>query len=209
MSGRLRFGGASGTHDPSSDPLSNDGRDGVSDCFAAGSVKFLGNPITHSSNQIGGLYPKAAAFRITSCEYRARPVFERPHPRCPIDLVGVGNNENSLSLARGAELRKWKHSPLRIKPERGKVSKYSTHWFVSKETWNVLNEYVSGSNLPNDTSVVRPQPASFAVDSCLLSSTAKILAREAACDEVDPLQSISADCGNVSVSRNIRPMPLK
>jgi hypothetical protein len=72
--------------------------------------------------------------------------------RTLVDAVGVPiqtDDPNSVPLMWRADLCCSQHSPLRIKPQRGQVSKNSSKPPRS-EHWGVFHEHESGSNFTND-----------------------------------------------------------
>jgi hypothetical protein len=76
------------------------------------------------------------------------------------------------------------HSPATIVPQRGQVPENSSEPPRS-ESWGVLHEDVSRSNLANDPSHLRPQSASLAVEPCTFPCDADILAGKSTGDDVD------------------------
>lgn len=79
---------------------------------------------------------------------------------------------------RGAEVVRSQHTPLRIEPERGQVSKYTSKPARS-ERWAVFHEHEPGSYLTNDPKHFAPESASLAVDALAFAGDADVLAREA------------------------------
>jgi hypothetical protein len=62
----------------------------------------------------------------------------------------------------GADIVSSQHTPSDIKPERGQVTDDLSEVASSipgKESWHVLSEYVSGSNLPHHFGELRPEVA--------------------------------------------------
>jgi hypothetical protein len=58
--------------------------------------------------------------------------------------TGVGNKPEPVTAVRGTNGCSWNTVPLRVIPERGKVSNDSAE-SSSKESCDVLHEHVSGS----------------------------------------------------------------
>jgi len=77
--------------------------------------------------------------------------------------TGVCQNPDSLSMVRGAHIGRSHNSPLRIKPERGKISKHLVK-SSRNESWAVFNERETGSYLANDAGHVVPHAAARSVD---------------------------------------------
>ena len=94
------------------------------------------------------------------------------------DALGVGNNPDSVAPVRGTNVCCRYNSPVRIKPQRGKVGEDSVEPSNS-EHWAVLNECVLGSYFANDSRHVLPQSAALAVDSGAPACAADVLARKA------------------------------
>jgi hypothetical protein len=64
------------------------------------------------------------------------------------DAVGVGKDEDALSLVRSADVGSANATPRRVIPQRGQVSQdlgKRSSSVDSKETWDVLQERVAGS----------------------------------------------------------------
>jgi len=122
---------------------------------------------------------------------------------------GVGNNPNAVSSVRGANGGSWYSVPLRIIPERGKVSENSAKP-PSKQSCDVLHDDESGSYLANDASVLEPEPRSFAGEASALSRRADVLAWEPAADDVCgnsiPSKSVGTEFSDIFIDGHLRPM---
>lgn len=79
----------------------------------------------------------------------------------------------------GSNIARSESTPLRIEPERGKVSEDDFEPFRA-EGGDVFNDDQSRLYFFDDTSKLLPEPASLAGDSFLLSGNGDVLAREAA-----------------------------
>jgi hypothetical protein len=75
----------------------------------------------------------------------------------------VGNNKDAIPLMRGAKGARWNAVPFSIVPALGQVSENSAKP-PNKETWYVLHEDEEGSYFANESGVLSPEPATFAVD---------------------------------------------
>lgn len=73
--------------------------------------------------------------------------------------VGVGKNPEAVSLVRGADGRRGNAVPDDTIPDLGQVSENASKVPVSKESWDVLQERVSGSYLAKDPGGVGPHVA--------------------------------------------------
>ena len=69
--------------------------------------------------------------------------------------VGVGSNPDSLPEMKCSNVRRRKHSPVRIVPERGQVSENSSHP-ESKQPWDVLHDHVARSKVANGSGILSP-----------------------------------------------------
>jgi hypothetical protein len=109
--------------------------------------------------------------------------FDPGRLREPLDFaspaVGVGQDPNPLPAVRGAEIVRSQHAPLRIEPQRGQVSKYSSKPTRS-EHWAVFHEDEAGFHLTNDPGHFGPEPGALAVEPGALAGCADVLARESA-----------------------------
>lgn len=76
------------------------------------------------------------------------------------------------------------NSPLRIVPQRGKVTEYSVKPPRS-EHWRVLHEREPGLYLANDPGHFGPQSAPLSIEAVTLSGDADVLAGEPSADNVD------------------------
>jgi hypothetical protein len=97
------------------------------------------------------------------------------------------------------DIRRSKHAPLRIEPERGQVSEYSLE-APNKESRDVLHEDERGSNLANDPSVLAPEPGVLPVDPGPLPGVADVGAGKTPRDEIHSATPRAALEG-----RNVRP----
>jgi len=98
--------------------------------------------------------------------------------------VGVGQNPDSFSLVVGADGMRSQHSPFRIEPHRGQVSKDNSK-SSNSEHWGVFHEYVSGLYLANDAGHFPPKAGSFAGNAGPFPGAADVLARKAARNDVN------------------------
>lgn len=105
-------------------------------------------------------------------------------PFRPSLALSVGQDPDPVPLVRGSNIGRAQHSPFRIEPERGQVSKHPPK-SPNSESWGVFHAHETGSNLANDTGHVGPQPGAFAVDPGSLACNADVLAREAARNHVN------------------------
>jgi len=105
-------------------------------------------------------------------------------PRELSEALGVAHNPNPLALVRGANVGCSQHAPLRIKPQRGQISKYSSE-SPRSEHWAVFHKDVARSYLANDPGHVAPHAAAFAVNACPPPSGADVLAGKAASHDVN------------------------
>jgi hypothetical protein len=105
-------------------------------------------------------------------------------PRVASLAAGVAQNPNALSLVLGANIGRSQHSPSRIKPERGKVSKHPVKSSIN-ESWAVFNVCEAGSYFANDAGHVVPHSAAFSVKTCTPPRDANVLARETPCNHVN------------------------
>ena len=97
---------------------------------------------------------------------------------------GVGNNPDAISDVRGTNGGSWYAVPFCIKPERGQVSKNSVKP-PSKQSCDVLHDDVAGSKFANDSGVILPEAAAFALNSDAVAGAADVLAGEAAADDIN------------------------
>jgi hypothetical protein len=70
------------------------------------------------------------------------------------------------------------HSPIRIEPHLGKISKDTLKPSPSSEHWGVLHIDESGSYFANDTGHFLPESRLLAFDSCTFPGCADVLAGE-------------------------------
>jgi hypothetical protein len=84
----------------------------------------------------------------------------------------------------GADVVRPQHSPFRIEPHRGQVSKDNSK-SSNSEHWGVLHEDVAGFHLANDAGHFPPKAGSFAGNASAFSCAANVLAREAARNHIN------------------------
>jgi hypothetical protein len=84
----------------------------------------------------------------------------------------------------GTEGRSRKAIPLRVVPARGQVPENSSHP-SSKEAWDVLHEYVSGSKFANKTGEVMPKSALLPVNPGTASNDTDVLAGKSSGENID------------------------
>ena len=117
---------------------------------------------------------------------REPELFESP-------AVGVGTKDpDPISFVWSADVSRAQHSPLRIEPHLGQVSEYTSEPPRS-ESWGVLHERVSRSNLANDSSELHPEPASLSVKTFAFTGDGDVLARKSSRNHVNtasPLVSV-------------------
>jgi hypothetical protein len=99
---------------------------------------------------------------------------------------------------RGADGFSWNAIPPRIVPERGQVSEYASE-SSSNEVCNVLHDDVSRSKCANDPLILAPQARARSSETRTRSSSANVLTRESAADDIRLLCSF-VDVSNVAVS---------
>jgi hypothetical protein len=105
----------------------------------------------------------------------------------------VCNDEDALSAVGRTDIGSANARPRRVIPERGQVSQdlgKRSSSVDSKETWDVLHEDVSGSQLANDTGELGPEPARVAL-ALAAASGGDRLAGEASNDEVNASVSVT------------------
>ena len=86
------------------------------------------------------------------------------------------DDEDSLSSVGGAHIGCTKSRPLRIVPERGKVSENSLHP-PNKERCHIFNDDESRSKNANDPCELAPESAPLSLDAHALSGVTDVLAR--------------------------------
>jgi hypothetical protein len=104
-------------------------------------------------------------------------------------LIGVpmaGNDPYPRTLVSCANIGSGKHSPSRMKPQLGQVSKHSPKPPKS-ESWAILHKREAGSYFANDAGHFPPEPGSFTFDSFSIGSAcgADVLARESARNHIN------------------------
>src|SRR6266700_366609 len=93
--------------------------------------------------------------------------------------IGVGQQEESFSSVRSADIARSKHIPFRIEPERGQIPENAIEPSVS-ESCDVFHEDDSGSKRANDASELGPEPRAGTLDAGAFAGEADVLAGEAA-----------------------------
>jgi hypothetical protein len=83
--------------------------------------------------------------------------------------VGVGQYPHSFSVVRGIKVGRSIHSPRRIKPQRGQVSKDSSK-STNNKIWRIFHEHEAGSNFANHSHHLSPQSAALSFDAFDLAS---------------------------------------
>ena len=106
----------------------------------------------------------------------------------------------------GSELASSKTSPYPHIPESGQFSDHSSHSVVNKQAWDVLNEHVSGSKLPNETGVFKPKTAASRLNASLFSCVAEVLTGKAAADEIDGFEVCASDGADFVIVLYVRPV---
>src|SRR3954454_10701970 len=93
-----------GDVDESPDVFGDGGGDGVSEGSDAGRLQSVGKPISHSTACALGLHESVSAIaprmRASVAAFQ-RPPWPSPHPRSPIEAVGVGHQEQPSSHVWG------------------------------------------------------------------------------------------------------------
>jgi hypothetical protein len=100
------------------------------------------------------------------------------------EAFGVGHNPDPLAEMRSAGVGSAEHSPARIEPHLGQVSKYNSKP-PSSEHWRVLHEREAGSYFTNDAGHFHPEPGLLSVDPSALAGGADVLAGEAARNDIN------------------------
>ena len=91
----------------------------------------------------------------------------------------MGHDPDPVSLVRRSNIGRSHNSPLRVIPERGKITKDSVESSRS-EHWAVFHEDVTGSNFANHPRHVSPHPAALSVKAVASAGDADVLARKPA-----------------------------
>jgi hypothetical protein len=73
------------------------------------------------------------------------------------DSIAVVDKRDLSAMSREGGFICSKHTPSRIKPQRGQVSENCSK-SQSNESWGVFHEDVARSNLANDSSKLTPEP---------------------------------------------------
>jgi hypothetical protein len=79
----------------------------------------------------------------------------------------------------------------------------------SQQAWDVLNEYPSGSKLPNKAGEIKPKARARSLNPGSFSGLAEILAGEPSADEVHWFEFGSGEFGDVFILGHLRPMLLQ
>jgi hypothetical protein len=122
-----------------------------------------------------------------------------------MDALGVGHNEQPVTHMWGTQRACGKHTPLRIKPEPGQVSENGVSP-PNKESCDVLHEDVTGSNLANEPSKLKPQTGALTSQSGAESSLGDVLTGEASTEDVNGRDLRRRDGADVSVLGDVRPV---
>jgi len=96
----------------------------------------------------------------------------------------VGQYPDSLSLVVCANGIRSQHSPFRIEPHLGQVSKDGSE-SAKSEHWGVFHEHVAGSYLANNAGHFPPEAGAFSIEAGTLTCDTDVLAREAARNHVN------------------------
>jgi hypothetical protein len=96
----------------------------------------------------------------------------------------VGQNPDPFSLVIGAAIARGKHSPFRMEPHLGQVSKYSSE-SPRSEHWAVFHEDDSRSYFANDPSHFDPETASRAFETGSVSSGTDVLTGKSASHDIN------------------------
>jgi hypothetical protein len=115
-------------------------------------------------------------------------------------LRGVGQVSkypDSFPLVGRSGVASSKHTPLRIIPHRGQVSKDDSK-SANSEHWRVFHEDVTGLNFANHSCHFSPQSAFFSADSGPFSGAGNVLTRESTRDDFDKSSPrLSVECFNI------------
>ena len=101
-------------------------------------------------------------------------------------VLAVGQNPQPFTPVRGTDIVSSQHCPPNTVPERGQVTDDLPEVGASipgKQSWNVLSEHVSGSNLAYNVAEGGPHVSLVCV-SALLAGAGEGLAGKAACNHV-------------------------
>ena len=135
---------------------------------------------------------------------------DRKSPRSRLSVaIGVGNKPRPVTNVRGANGCRWNAIPLRIIPERGQRPEYVAQPSI-KQLWAVLQDDEAGSYLANEPGELKPKPAPLPCETEAASGSAKILAGEAAADDIDGnsigSKSFAGEGPDIVIARHLRPM---
>ena len=142
-------------HDLPSEPFRDLRDDGVTEPSKA--VHPMGYPMSHST-QFGFKAPPTTVLSSQPPQLPPRVIREGFPLFLLSDRLGVGHKPDPISPVRGTKGTRRQTIPFRIVPALGQVSENTSHVRVSKQTWNVLHEDVSGSKCANGSDVFTPEP---------------------------------------------------
>ena len=180
-------------------------------------VQLIGNPISHSENwgfiqSVSDRLDKSGVKDGFRREWKLLS-----HTRLS-DLHGEGNQPKPIAVDRAAGEGRWKAMPFRVIPTLGQVSENSSkpspgiaRW-TSKQVCDVFHNDKFWSYLASQSDDFAPESASCAaLNSRLISSNAKVLARESTCDDVDIGNSIGSKsacckCADIVIYWNLWPV---
>lgn len=150
--------------------------------------------------------------------YQSRPInflaFEQallpPGPCLP--FTGVGNNPDTISLLRGANVVSRYAMPFCVIPERGQVSENGAH-AETKQACCVFHKDELRSYLASQSAVFRPQSRPLTLHSGSPSDETDVLAGEPSADDIDGNsvsgQSVGCEFSNVMVAGDLGPVLLE
>lgn len=121
--------------------------------------------------------------------------------------MGVGHNEDAFATMGRAHRGSGNNRPVRVIPERGKVSKHASEP-ERNEAWDVLHDRVSWSYVANESLELRPKPP-FILLPFPLPREADWLAREPAEQHVRAFTVRSRHVMHVTDSPHVRPVARK
>ena len=109
---------------------------------------------------------------------------KKPSPSVSPLTMGVGNNEHSFTMVRGAKGGCGEHFPFSIVPERGQVPHDDLN-SAGEQAPDIFDDGVTGTDFPDKSCVFIPQPAPRPfLDSRTFASRAYILTWKAAAQDV-------------------------
>ena len=115
----------------------------------------------------------------------------------------MSDNVHSLPVLGDAEILAVTHLPLEVIPQlikRGDHGTESSSLVVAEKSLNVFKDEMSRPFTPQYSCKVIEKSPSGIIEPQSFSSDAERLARESSDQEVEVGESISVDCGNVSVA---------